>query len=270
MSNIINHSFEEKKIKQAFDVKTNQHLMNVSLLSKLNSSLFCINDNIDSHTKYSTAFKPMMIDTNDVLVNQIPICPSNQTIIKMSQMTQKEYDVFQKSSLEFYSVNTQQGENNTFLSHKKERDKEEEDKEQIVKSAAVYKHYSAPVKLLSKHLFPSQPLEKEKEKETSIDEKETCTEGINCICAHTGCGLEFKTKKQNLTHHIKMNNECHCDTITLLKSVSNIKRVLILLWVKISKINKEEIINKYESVIRNISIEGHASLITGLKFCKKE
>ena len=44
---------------------------------------------------------------------------------------------------------------------------------------------------------------------------------LKYCCEHFKCGLFFKTLKQKMNHHQKMNPECKKDSIILLKSISS-------------------------------------------------
>ena len=58
-------------------------------------------------------------------------------------------------------------------------------------------------------------------------------------CSHKGCEGIFKTKKQLVYHHYKMNVECHNDIINLLKLIYSTKTLLLKKSDKIEEISKK-------------------------------
>ena len=83
------------------------------------------------------------------------------------------------------------------------------------------------------------------------------------ICSHNGCEATFKTKKQLVYHHYKMNPQCHNDTIYILKMINYLKILL-------KKNNKENNIKKfgelYRETMKNISLEEHIESLVGFNF----
>ena len=83
------------------------------------------------------------------------------------------------------------------------------------------------------------------------------------ICSHNGCEATFKTKKQLVYHHYKMNPQCHNDTIYILKMINYLKILL-------KKNNKEKNIKKfgelYRETMKNISLEEHIESLVGFNF----
>ena len=83
------------------------------------------------------------------------------------------------------------------------------------------------------------------------------------ICSHNGCEATFKTKKQLVYHHYKMNPQCHNDTIYILKMINYLKTLL-------KKNNKENNIKKfgelYRETMKNISLEEHIESLVGFNF----
>lgn len=84
-------------------------------------------------------------------------------------------------------------------------------------------------------------------------------------CEHKGCEGTFKTKKQAVFHHFKMSNECHNDTISILKLISETKKMLL----KGSK-KQGDILRKYSTLynetMKEISLSEHIDTIVGLNF----
>ena len=99
--------------------------------------------------------------------------------------------------------------------------------------------------------------------------KELKIKNYEIICGHEGCKGVFKTKKQLIFHHYKMSIECHNDTISLLKLISNVKKILL----KIDKNDENKgnnILEKYSSLyketMKTISLDEHIEAIVGFDF----
>lgn len=89
--------------------------------------------------------------------------------------------------------------------------------------------------------------------------------GNDVLCEHEGCEGRFKTKKQAVFHHYKMNVECYNDTINLLKMISETKKLLLK-----DEEKREDIFCKYstlyEETMKQISLNEHIDTITGFEF----
>ena len=83
-------------------------------------------------------------------------------------------------------------------------------------------------------------------------------------CYHSGCDGKFKTKKQLVFHHFKMSVECHNDTISLLKMISLVKKLLLRQKEK-EKNNKnfEKYSLLYKETMKNIPLVEHIDTIVG-------
>ena len=84
-------------------------------------------------------------------------------------------------------------------------------------------------------------------------------------CGHEGCEGIFKTKKQLVFHHYKMNSECHNDTINLIKMINLTKKILLKkVW------QKEKFLEKYSELyketMKKISLDEHIETLIGLNF----
>lgn len=84
------------------------------------------------------------------------------------------------------------------------------------------------------------------------------------ICGHEGCDAIFKTRKQILFHHYKMNHECHSDTLALLKMLNATKAILLRrddkkILEKYSKLYKESMekisLNEYIETMVGFNLE---------------
>lgn len=85
------------------------------------------------------------------------------------------------------------------------------------------------------------------------------------ICSHEGCEGKFKTKKQLVYHHFKMNIECHKDTVNLLKMIYLTKKIILI---KTGK--KEKMLDKvavlYKDAMKDISLNEHIETLVGFNF----
>ena len=83
-----------------------------------------------------------------------------------------------------------------------------------------------------------------------------------------GCDLTYKTKKQLISHHSKMDIECQRDTILCLKLIAYAKKIILNKIKKniLKKDNLKFIIEKYENVIKNIGLKEYAQMICGNNF----
>lgn len=92
-------------------------------------------------------------------------------------------------------------------------------------------------------------------------------------CQHPNCDFYSLTKKQKMFHHNKMNNECKNDTINILKLIKEAKEIIGANSGKSHLSNKQKkaiksIKDRYESVIKCLSLNDYAQFITGLEFNK--
>ena len=82
-------------------------------------------------------------------------------------------------------------------------------------------------------------------------------------CSHNGCEGTFKTKKQLLYHHYKMNPQCHNDTIAILKMIYNIK--MILKKNNLDK-NKKKFGELYRETMKHVSLDEYIETLVGYNF----
>lgn len=131
------------------------------------------------------------------------------------------------------------------------------------------KHHSAPIKMLNgKNMFETHLLKKQ------IEERE---DDKKFKCGHRGCDLAYRTKKQKVAHHGKMDQECQKDTINLLRQIALVKEVFEEMCQN-DKVNENErmrIKEKYEKIMKEISLDEYASMICGNKInvkgiCKED
>ncbi len=81
-------------------------------------------------------------------------------------------------------------------------------------------------------------------------------------CKHNNCDGTFVTKKLLLSHHKKFNPECHSDTVYLFELIKRTKNII-----KNGNYNNlQRLKEKYNNIMKNVSLDEYAQLITGLKF----
>ena len=96
--------------------------------------------------------------------------------------------------------------------------------------------------------------------------------GINSkkLCGHEGCEGIFKTKKQLLYHHYKMNIECHNDTISLLKMINLVKNIILKNVHTLKEDDKisniSNISDLYKETMKKISLDEHIETLVGFNF----
>ena len=49
------------------------------------------------------------------------------------------------------------------------------------------------------------------------------------ICEHPDCDLRFKTKKQKIMHHNKLENECKLSKVAMLRLIAKYKEIFLKL-----------------------------------------
>jgi ribosomal protein S6 len=140
-------------------------------------------------------------------------------------------------------------------------------------SKPIIKHHSAPIKLLhtnsgvfETHCF----LKTQSESHNNSDEH---NEGNGSDsdrkykCGHLTCDLTYKTKKQKVAHHAKMDLECQKDTINHLKLISELKNMILHLLMKKNKIKNDKTFQKlnqkFKQTVNDISLSEYAEMICG-------
>ena len=82
-------------------------------------------------------------------------------------------------------------------------------------------------------------------------------------CEHLGCEGTFCTKKLLLAHHKKFSPQCQSDTILILELINYMKKIIKN---NNLKNNIEKLKERYNNIMKNISLEEHVQLISGLTF----
>ena len=139
-------------------------------------------------------------------------------------------------------------------------DLDEYNNNEINNNKKNYKHHSAPLFKTNDNniMFETHLLKTHNDRESEKIYK----------CKHPNCDLCYRTKKQLVSHHGKMDIECQRDTICLLKLIANAKKCIIKLY-KNNQLSNQKvklIKQKYESLIKNVSISDYAQMICGYKF----
>jgi hypothetical protein len=194
----------------------------------------------DYQTQIQSEFIGKKIKRNDIIINE------EETLYD---------DVYQKVYKEFKEQ--------TRLIH------EDDDSIQITKN----KHHSAPIKMHT-HI---QLQNKHCNKETLHENKQQPvfeTHLLKCSlyehkekkykCNHPTCEFSYRTRKQKVSHHSKMDLECQKDSVAFLRLISSQKEIINKL-IKDNKIHDIEKIkhinNKIAFMKKNISISDYAQMI---------
>jgi replicative DNA helicase len=133
------------------------------------------------------------------------------------------------------------------------------------------KHHSAPIKMLSYYNLNRNKLSENKEKnkehifETHLLKKLIQDENDKVHkCNHPTCDLAYRTKKQKISHHSKMDPECQKDSILFLELLSK-ERDIINKMNKEFKIQHKDKINKINRkmlfIKKNFSFYDYAHMI---------
>ena len=85
-------------------------------------------------------------------------------------------------------------------------------------------------------------------------------------CEHVNCEQTFKTLKQKLNHHKKMEPFCRSDTINLIKCIKELKKIILNLKNKNYINSFPQLIRKYQQIVSNIPHKEYAQLLCGLTF----
>ena len=99
---------------------------------------------------------------------------------------------------------------------------------------------------------------------STINSLDSNDKGKDFCCEHNSCSVCYKTKKQKISHHNKMTPECKSDTISLLRLIRDIKKIIFDHSLKYP----EELKKKYEDTMKEVSLEEHVQIITGYNFDK--
>ena len=258
----------------------NQFLMNQNILSFQNSN-FSNNNYINLNKQNSDSFSnknwPLFYNvpfylpqkqyytTSNFYLNPL-INNNNNNEFKEIENNKKVLGI--KTAKNKIIINSEKNEEKNEIKEKffkKLNFLDEESQKNNNKKKSNSKHKSAPIKLISDknkfnaiifetHLLKLQNEDNFKEKKYK--------------CSHPGCDLTYKTKKQLISHHSKMDIECQRDTILCLKLIAYAKKIILNKIKKniLKKDNLKFIIEKYENVIKNIGLKEYAQMICGNNF----
>ena len=135
------------------------------------------------------------------------------------------------------------------------------------------KHHSAPIKMHTHIQLQNKHSSKEathENKQQPVFETHLLKCSINehkerkYKCNHPTCDFSYRTRKQKVSHHSKMDLECQKDTVTFLRLLSSEKEIINKL-IKDNKLHDIETIkhinNKIAFMKKNISISDYAQMI---------
>ena len=217
---------------------------------------------------------------NPFLQNFTQISLINDQIIKKNNLNQNKNNIFLNKKR-----NADDNENiNLNIKEKKNKEKEKENKENECKIFNEIKKNNNIPKPKSTFFCVKQIHQENKENPSKKNlftviqksnyiykkrkpRKKKLFNGIKkqIKCGHEGCEGIFKTKKQLVFHHYKMNSECHNDTINLIKMINLTKKILLK---KVEQ--KEKFLEKYSELyketMKKISLDEHIETLVGLNF----
>lgn len=138
-------------------------------------------------------------------------------------------------------------------------------------SKPIIKHHSAPIKLLHTHsgVFETHCFLKTQSESNNNSDEHNEGDGSDkkYKCGHLTCELTYKTKKQKVAHHAKMDLECQKDTINHLKLISELKNMILHLLMKKKKIKNDKTFQKlnqkFKQTMHDISLSEYAEMICG-------
>ena len=210
-------------------------------------------------------------------INQIPLI-TEQLIKKNNFIQTKNNFLLNKKRNSDNEININNINNNNIINENKEKELDNTKKINIIKNKPKPKSTFFCLKQK-----PKQNLENPQQKKnlfTTIQKsnyiyrkrkprKKKLLNGINnrILCGHEGCEGIFKTKKQLVYHHFKMNLECHNDTINLLKMIFLTKKILLT---KVEENERRKILEKYSELyketMKNISLDEYIETLVGCNF----
>ena len=219
---------------------------------------------------------------NPFLQNFTQISLINDQIIKKNNLNQNKNNIFLNKKR-----NADDNENiNLNIKEKKNKEKEKENKENECKIFNEIKKNNNIPKPKSTFFCVKQIHQENKENPSKKNlftviqksnyiykkrkpRKKKLFNGIKkqIKCGHEGCEGIFKTKKQLVYHHFKMNLECHNDTINLLKMIFLTKKILLT---KVEENERRKILEKYSELyketMKNISLDEYIETLVGCNF----
>jgi hypothetical protein len=232
--------------------------------------------------KSTNCFKEFTVNPSNYIINKdsIPVrnVPVTQIPIDISEKDDDNYEITQIKNNNFLNIeninknkiniiNNDVIKNNNVLNKKRNRTEsnniyflvKKEQKKPFVHLSSKNKLFNVYKK--SKYIFRKR----KKRIKTNFN-----LSRIKINCSHKGCESNFKTQKQLVFHHYKMSIECHYDTISLLKMISSVKKILLNQAKKNNEINENNILEKYyllyKETMKNIPFEEYIQSIVGSNF----
>lgn len=134
-------------------------------------------------------------------------------------------------------------------------------------SKPIIKHHSAPIKVLHTNSGVFETHSESNNNSDEHNEGNSSDSDKKYKCGHLTCDLTYKTKKQKVAHHAKMDLECQKDTINHLKLISELKNMILHLLMKKKKIKNDKTFQKlnqkFKQTMNDISLSEYAEMICG-------
>ena len=236
--------------------------------------------------KSTNCFKEFTVNPSNYIINKasIPVrnVPVTQIPIDISEKNDDNYEIMQiknnnflnKENINKNNINIinndiiKNNNNNNSILNKKRNRTESNNIYFLVKKEQKkpFEHLSSKKTVFSVYKKSKYIFRKRKKR---INNNFNLTR-IKINCPHKGCESNFKTQKQMVFHHYKMSIECHNDTISLLKMISSVKKILLKQAKKNNEINENNILEKYsllyKEAMKNIPFEEYIETIVGFNF----
>jgi hypothetical protein len=236
--------------------------------------------------KSTNCFKEFTVNPSNYIINKASITvrnvPVTQIPIDISEKNDDNYEIMQiknnnflnKENINKNNINIinndiiKNNNNNNSILNKKRNRTESNNIYFLVKKEQKkpFEHLSSKKTVFSVYKKSKYIFRKRKKR---INNNFNLTR-IKINCPHKGCESNFKTQKQMVFHHYKMSIECHNDTISLLKMISSVKKILLKQAKKNNEINENNILEKYsllyKETMKNIPFEEYIETIVGFNF----
>ena len=242
-----------QNLNSPYNTANSFYSINSYYYSLINPNPFLINSIItpESVTPQNNPIIQTSVINEEKIVNNNPTEKKEIYFLCKKRNAQTEINLKNNMAIENNNLINKQKQNNKFLVIREETPKKMIKKPEVKKMFSIYRK--------SKYVFKKR--KRAKKRLLNLNK-------IKFICGHEGCEVDFKTKKQLIFHHYKMSNECHTDTISLIKMISSVKKLLL----KENNKNKDGVKNNkilekysklYKETMQNISLDEHIDLIVG-------
>ena len=216
------------------DIKILSSLSNLkennNIIKKFNNDFINFNffDNNNNNNNFNEEFENFTCNSYNESNNIIPLKYNTKENYKI----QKNNDIYDN----FF--------NNNFL--------------EIEKNSDSFSFYENETLSTKKHFFSNNNNNNNNKNNEKINK--------NFICEHNNCDQKFKTLKQKINHHFKMNPECKKDVINILNNIYKLKKIINKLIKKGFILKNDFIIKKYNNIFNIILHQEYAQNILGLNF----